>query len=445
MAKAKVKQSASKVDMQERIDTFVKKLDEAEQKSKAYANTVGNELKFLKRHYPALRTRKNLLTRYKKALLEKGFHYKFESEKAKAVKKYPELLAVLSGKSAKAVIENINAHINGMDDKTTGSYDLLKKMMIAPRAYYLLKLPRGEVKTIVEADKKKVVDCKKSKIEVSRDAIKEAVEKGLKSGYMYRLAVALILCSGRRPVELFKNAQFKVASKDTLLFMGQAKQKGGAVKDEFEIPLVHVSAKEFMAAFEKFRKLTIARGYDKLTNVQLNGRLGKDLSSTARKVLQNDDITFYSCRGIYGQSVLESKHAKNMDTQVLLAKILGHDSDDLISAMSYESVILTDKAPSELKTKGAKKMKTVMPLGAEKGKKADKTKKEEKQESKRLKDLKKIDVSMMGRAVKGLHEWVLEHLNEHPEASLTQTYITKNRSTSRPAIKAYLELIGDLA
>ena len=445
MKNVKVKQSAQKIDRPERMKNFIKKLNGMNQKTTAYANAITAEKRFLASHYPALRTRSRIFAEYRQALAMTGFHHSFESNKAKLLKKYPHLENTLMGESAKEVMDKISQYTKLLKDKTTGEYDALTKLKVAVKAHYTMMMKSGERKAIVIADKMKVVDSKKSKTEVSKQAVEEAVTEGLKAKSIYKMAVALALCCGRRPIELFKNAQFEPASKNSVIFTGQAKQKGISRKDGFEIPIIHISAKAFMTAFDAFRKITDAKGYQELTREKINSRLGSELSPVARKLLKNDDVTYYSCRAIYAQYALETVKKPEVDTQVYIAQILGHDSDDVVTAMSYESVILTDKAPEEIQTIGKReKREEVLPLGV-KSKADTKTKKAMKAENKRLEALKNLDVSAQGRAVKGLHDWILEHLETNPSVTITQTYITKNRSTSRPAIKAYLELIGDLA
>ncbi len=444
MKNEKIKQSASRVDIEKRVKDFTRKIAGMEQTSRAYANAITTEKRFMKSHYPALRTLSKIYLQYREEVATSGeFHHLYEKNKAKLVKKHPALSLVLRGKTAKDVMEKIKRFTSTMKDKTSGLYDALKALKVAPKAYYTFKLTSGERSTIVQDDSKKVVTGKMEKIEVSREQIKEAIKDGINSKSLYERAIALSLCSGRRPVEMFKTAKFAKVDDHTVTFEGQVKGKILEPRDNYMIPIVGASVDDFLKSFGEFRNMTIGRGYDKLTNIQVNNRIASDISEKARNMLKCDGLTMYSCRHIYAHSAIEAVKDKKTDVQVFIASILGHGENDVKTALSYEKVILTDDAPKEMEGKREKRA-TVAPLGV-KVKQETKSKTAIKAESKRLEDLKKLDVSEQGKAVKGLHDWILEHIAVNPSVTITQTYITKNRSTSRPAIKKYLELIGELA
>ncbi len=444
MKDTKIRQSADRIDIKERVGYFMDKISTIDQTSRAYANAITTEKRFMKKHYPALRTLSKIYLEYRKKLETSGdFHHSFDKARAKLIKKHKEIEGVLNGKNAKEVMDKIKKYCAAMDDRTTGLYDSLRALKVAPKAYYTFLLTKGERSTIGEADKLKVVESKKDKIEINREVVKNAIKEGLLSKSMYRQAIALSLCIGRRPVEIFKTASFSYESKYSVYMTGQAKGKVLDVVDDYEIPVMHMTARQFLKAFEAFRKQTLSAGYDKITNKQVNNRIASDISRVARLMLKNEFVTAYTCRSIYAQFAIETAKDKKVDTQVYIASILGHSKDDIKTALSYEGVVLTDEAPKEQSGVREKRAER-LPLGVKSSKEA-KTKKETKQESKRIKELEKLNVSELGKAAKGLHTWVLEHLKECPDAVLTQTYIARNRQTSRPAIKKYLAFIGELA
>ena len=450
MARTVTKHTRKQADIGKRIDDFIAKLESVPQKGSRVTTIVRNEKRWLgiesnDLRY-SLRTTKAYITRYRAAISERlPFHDTFESRWEKLVAKYPELESIdTRNSSPKDVMREVVKAKAEIKDKTTGLYDDLNNLQICHRAYALMKLRDGQNATIKTDDKAKVVKGKTKKLKVSKKVATAAANQNLNSDKMYRQATALMLCCGRRPAELFKSASFEKIDESTVLFKGQAKGKARGARDNYEIPILFVSVDEFLKAFESFREKTISRGFHQLTNKLVNARISADISDTARKMLLNDNAVLYTCRSVYANSVAELH--PDTDRDILMAGILGHEHDDVNTVNSYQAVYLTDDSiescAESYSAAKPKKRKRVAALGLEKTEESEQKKPATRNKRAVAFEKMQAEADQFGRAVSSLHAWAVEYLKSNPDAVFTQTMITKTRSTSRPAIKKWLELVA---
>lgn len=435
-----------------RIDDFIKRLQDAPQKGDRVASLVRNELRWLgvesnELRY-SLRTTKAYITRYRRAVAENlELHDTFISKWEKLVRKFPELADVDIKLSPREIEHEIIRIKSGIKDKTTGLYDSLHKLKICHRAYYLIKLRDGQSATVKDDDREKVITKKKDKtLTISKRVAKTVVAENLKYDgeiIMYRRAVALMLCCGRRPAELFKTARFEKVSDSSVRFFGQIKGKAKAARNGYEIPIMFVSADDFLESFDDFRKATLARGFGGLTNTQVNTRIGADISKSARRMLLNNDAVLYTCRSVYANLAAELN--PDADRDLYMAEILGHEHDDLNTVNSYQGIALTNDAITtcmgSYREAIKKTRKRVEPLGKKKPKPEPKP--VTPTNNRRAVAFAKMqgEADNIGRAVSALHTWAVEYLKSYPDAVFTQTMITRLKPTSRPAIQKWLALV----
>ncbi len=450
MARTITKHTKKQADIGKRIDRFIEKLESVPQKSSKVLTIVRNEKRWLgiesnDLRY-SLRTTKAYLTRYRAAISERlPFHDTFESKWGKLVEKYPELSSInTTNSSPKNVMRKVVKAKAEIKDKTTGLYDDLNQLQICHRAYALIKLRDGQSATIKADDKAKVVKGKTKKLRISKKTATAAATQNLNSDSLYRQATALMLCCGRRPVELFRSASFEKIDESTVLFKGQTKGKARGARDNYEIPILFVSADAFLKAFTAFREKTVSRGFHQLTNKLVNARISADISDTARKMLLNDNAVLYTCRSVYANTVAEMH--PDTDRDILMAGILGHEHDDVNTVNSYQAIYLTDDSiescAESYSTAKPKKRKRVAALGLEKTEEIEQKKPATRNKRAVVFEKMQADADQLGRAVSSLHAWAVEYLKSHPDAIFTQTMITKTKPTSRPAIKKWLELVA---
>ena len=143
---------------------------------------------------------------------------------------------------------------------------ILKKLKLEHTVYYRISSARSANSTLAEmkADQKKknrkAVTAKNKgtsskSVTLALSAIKRAVKEGLnpKQTHANRIAVALILTTGRRNIEILKTGSFKYVSKNVVLFEGQAKKKNGIVAKPYEIPIMYSDARKVVAALKRLR------------------------------------------------------------------------------------------------------------------------------------------------------------------------------------------------
>jgi len=155
------------------------------------------------------------------------------------------------------------------------------------------------------------------------------------------------LASGRRMVEVLKSGDFVKVDDNHVMFSGQLKKKNLEVEAVYSIPLL-VSADIFLAGVAKLRtkvaRLTfLEKKFNDLSNYEINSAVAGRLNVTAKRHLDNDSLTFKSCRAIYVNIILSHpRDNKQLSDDAFKADILGHGRDDLTTGHSYSSVFIDD-------------------------------------------------------------------------------------------------------
>jgi hypothetical protein len=175
-----------------------------------------------------------------------------------------------------------------------------------------------------------------------------------------RLAIGLMVLTGRRDTEVLKSANFKKLSEGTqehfdqaeklnlnedncVIFSGQLKTKESknANQDPYVIPVLG----DVDTIIEALRKLREIKDCTKLTNDEVHSQANSSLNESIKKVHFKGLLVNPSCsimRKIYGAICLKWLYDENqsfkleMSRQKYLASILGHSEKDLGTANSYK-------------------------------------------------------------------------------------------------------------
>lgn len=157
-----------------------------------------------------------------------------------------------------------------------------------------------------------------------------------------RRLTALLLLTGRRPVELAMSGELEpIAERPfTMLFSGQAKGKT-VIKESFEIPVL-IDAERIADAVASLRE---HKHFGSAAEV--NNRIGKSLTDAVDKVFGPDVFTPRSLRQIYA-TVAYSRYQRTTAAQPLsqpayFASILGHERGDIQTALSYVAFYVDGK------------------------------------------------------------------------------------------------------
>ena len=284
-----------------------------------------------------------------------------ERQAKKLAREYKEFSSIiLELAKSKDIKRECQAMINS-DDTPKDLERVLKKFKLEHPVYYRIasSKPGSKLEAIKiakkDADKKAVIDknkvTSKKSLVLSRPLIVKAVKEGLRKDQIFasRMALAVILCTGRRNIEILKVGKFEVVNKNTILFSGQAKKKFGAVAKPYEIPVMHASAQDVVDCLDRLKRTSMCKELKGLSNEAVTERTSKTLSDCARTQLKNDNATFYSARAAYGQEAYKkfiatlSASDKKPSVAGYISELLGHDEDDIMSAKSYEGVTVEAK------------------------------------------------------------------------------------------------------
>lgn len=150
---------------------------------------------------------------------------------------------------------------------------------------------------------------------------------------------ALVLVTGRRPVEIAYSGEFAPIEgrRDALLFAGQAMQKGGTEKPPYVIPVL-ADAIEVMHSLELVRA---QRSFSEPRDV--NAKAGKELTQGAGEVFGVDgagdaQFTPSELRKAYAtiaHHFSRDEPGPRLSQHAYVASVLGHNSDDVQTAMAH--------------------------------------------------------------------------------------------------------------
>ena len=442
-----------------RISVFIEKLTVIGDNSQKIAGAVRNELRWLglegSEKY-AIGTVRSYLSRYRDSVAQSlPFNSKAKEAIEAISKKHGGILDSILNNWVNPynVIRQIKSFLADLQNKTDGLFDALIKVRIAHPAYYLLKVKPGQAATLKDSYRTAINHKKRNNIEIARSAVEQAVKDGLTSGTKNGMLVALSLCSGRRPIELYKTGSFDVNKKNgCLMFFGQAKLKHGRTGEGYEIPVLHVRASQFVQLFKKFRAMINTcgkqgkmqyKGADQLTNAQINARISQ-ASETARRMLLNTSATLYLCRSIYAHMVVEQQPERDRDT--VMADVLGHSEKDTVTAQSYQGVTLTDQPLSEAFKQYQASLSDTREVVTAVGRTNKKPKKSKAKKSAMVEKLARLasdDRIAKRKALVKINDYVMQAINDNPTVTVTRSSVSKALGSNRKAINDYFGLVEE--
>lgn len=245
------------------------------------------------------------------------------------------------------------------------------------------------------------------------------------------LAFALAAVSGRRMIEIILTGEFKRASKNSVIFTGQAKKRIESDTFEREIYTL-IDSRLFIQKIKLLRSLPIFNNIKEIIqkNIDEDRKIRNDktvinavfsyhLCNFTKNFFNDLRRVFKDTRAIYARIVYE-KYFKtdprwaNVDEDVFFAEILGHDDDE--TQLHYKQFKLANFDPNYTPT---------MP------------------ENTRLIALQNIDNDMPGLAGRNaavkIHDWVKSQIEVNPDANITTYSIRKAVSVKPTVVARYLE------
>ncbi|KAH9244355.1 hypothetical protein BASA81_018251 [Batrachochytrium salamandrivorans] len=222
----------------------------------------------------------------------------------------------------------------------------------------LVKISYAEKAALIKGQSEKVLNKNSNRMQFDPEEIIQIIKDGVNSEDPMRQAVALLLCSGSRPVEFFERSTFTPApeigpSWVTQNYIAKSKTLAKLVK-----PIIYLTADQFIALVTEVRaKLRLQ--YPSF--LQADGNLRSALlvrgGIVAKQMFQQrEGFTLYTTRKVYGIVSFETFaktttiFGKNPGHHVWLNKVLGHNESSVETSNNYSHVSLASKeqAPEQV-------------------------------------------------------------------------------------------------
>lgn len=151
-----------------------------------------------------------------------------------------------------------------------------------------------------------------------------------------KIALGLMLLTGRRPIEILKTASFVEVDDYFVEFSGQAKTKGSenAQTNPYIIPTL-ASAEKCIEALEQLRQM---KDFSEEANEKVHSKTNTDMNKTCKKVFGEliPNTSLKALRAVYA-AICENayRHETTLSREAYVASILGHSEEDVGTAQSY--------------------------------------------------------------------------------------------------------------
>lgn len=445
-------ESRRKVDLAELIDwmlTEVREIDsddslERKEKTKrltrlarSFKNKLHDDGRRKASDRIAVSTFRRYMTRARKAVTAQNWrHHSFDQQVERLAKRYPayaddmRALGELGDISAirmahRELLERIRS------DDQDAAYEDVRAMKLDHEIMRHLTLSSAQKSTLAEEASEVLEERAVNTVTINYHWLMETVYELLSArdrlidgeyrAYFSYLALGLALATGRRSIEVLKVGRIKKVGQYEVEFSGQAKRRGGVdYSDAYHIYTL-VDADLVIEAWEELRSLPEASELQGLDNSEVNRRTAKTLNTLAKRILGSDERVFKDSRAIWARLVFElhfsrDQRWKRVTEDVFWREMLGHE--DMDTQRSYRAFKIDYDEPEA----------------------ADEPEYEYASRLEALRALDGADELEKSAAMARVHAWVKEQIEQEPEASITQSLISRELGTYRPAIKSYLEL-----
>ena len=387
------------------------------------------------------------LSDVKKAAREQNWkHHGLPKEVDKLARTYPQfkkqLLSLLSVNSEEMRREHTKLLAlvtqKRKDTKKTiyrEAYNDFKAMKLDHDVLRFLAMDETDKDDLRDIDKDALEAKKTSTVDINYYWVESTINRLLKESMYSYAAIGLALASGRRAVEILYQGRFTAKGEYTVTFSGHAKKRGGADhKTKSEIYTL-IPAKDFCAAMKRFREMkpvAALKQYDEIPetqrNVEINRRTAKTLNESTKRAFDNNERMFKETRAIWARIVYEKyfqadERWKSVDEDIFWREMLGHQEDDTQEHYKYIKIDYTEpeqeEQPLYTNTDGENiRIKRLMRLG---------------------KDYRVAN----RKALVKINDFVMQRINDNPEATFNQSMISREIGANRQAIKDYIALVDE--
>jgi len=209
----------------------------------------------------------------------------------------------------------------------------------------LLRLSYEDKGQLIKENNERVIDKNNKRFEYNYHDIHSLIRDLSKSDDIMKVALSLLLASGSRPFELFIQSMYRPYDfgncNNWIEQSGIAKNKTGIIVIK---PLIYYDNKTFINCVKKLRTL-IDDLFNNITDN--NGGLSKTiaikLNKTTKEAFDDNDITTYISRKIYGSVAYElygsnNPFGTNLSLSNFLNKVLGHAENSLSTTHNYTNI-----------------------------------------------------------------------------------------------------------
>ena len=219
--------------------------------------------------------------------------------------------------------------INGEDSK---EYKMSKE---------LVRIDYETKGRLMEKAREKVFTKNNNRTNVDIPVIIEILKKCLESENIFKLALALCICSGSRPIELYGLSEYSEHDDKWIVQMKMAKKNDLDAK--IIKPIVHITSKEFIEKIEFLRKEIKNRTKYVIRDGKLHSTIQVYDRNAAKEMFGEiyPDFTFYTCRKLYGLISYEhfgrhkNMYGENISFDNWLNYTLGHRKNTTGTSQNY--------------------------------------------------------------------------------------------------------------
>jgi len=393
----------------------------------------------------ATSTYRKYLTNLRRAVTDQNWvHHSLEQQVERLSKRYPEYneeLSALLGLSITPLRNAWSELLNNVKkDGNNDAHSDIKSMKLDHEIMRHLTLPSADKANLDEEQAEQRYKKISTQVELSFtwliNTITELLTKKSRvvagqSVYTYnQLALGLGLATGRRQIEVLYQGEIEKVSSNQVKFIGQAKKRGGADYSDENIIYTLVDANLVIEAWNNLRSLPEIKDLEQFEalgevarNSAINARCASNLNTLAKRTFGDNSFVFKDSRDIWARAVHDlyyldwRKENGKKSEDLFWQSMLGHE--DTKTQIGYKKFhILYDQDEVEAEENAVTRLAGI----------------------KALDDNEEIDSR---QALRNIHKWVKAQLEQDDDAVITQSRITREVGSGRPAIKDYLALASD--
>lgn len=392
----------------------------------------------------ATSTYRKYLTNLRRAVTEQNWvHHSLDQQVERLAKRYPEYSEALNDFIGLSITPLRNAWSELLNqvkkDANNEAHADIKSMKLDHEIMRHLTLPSADKANLDESQAEQRYKKISQQVEVSFSWLISTITEFLtkksrvvagESVYTYnQLALGLGLATGRRQIEVLYQGEIEKVSSNQVKFIGQAKKRGGTDYSDENIIYTLVDADLVIEAWENLRALPEIKDLKQFEalgevarNSAINSRCASNLNTLAKRTFGDNSFVFKDSRDIWARAVHDLYYLE-------WRKENGKKSEDLF----WQSMLGHEDTKTQI---GYKKFHILY----------DEVETEAENEVTRLAGIKALDDNEeidSRQALRNIHKWVKAQLEVDDNAVITQSRITREVGSGRPAIKDYLALAND--